>query len=66
MNDIVRNLIQRRIDEIEYILDMNEIGRDILPNGKTVELIDERFALKAEVAPEDADEIDALMAIACR
>lgn len=68
MNELVKNLVKDRIQEIEYLLDMNEIGRDLLPKEKIVELVDEKRALAAEIQADEelVDDYDALMAIACR
>ena len=68
MNELVKNLVKARIQEIEYLLDMNEIGRDLLPKDKIVELVDEKQVLCAEldVNEELVDDYDAMMAIACR
>ena len=68
MNVIVKNLVKDRIQEIEYLLDMNEIGRDLLPKDKIVELVDEKQVLCAELDADEelVDDYDALMAVACR
>jgi len=66
MNEIVKNLVKDRIQEIEYLLDMNEIGRDILPVAKIDELAKELKVLNAEIDVDEVDDYDALMAIACR
>ena len=68
MNELVKNLVKARIQEIEYLLDMNEIGRDLLPKDKIVELVDEKMALAAEIQADEelVDDYDALMAVACR
>ena len=68
MNELVKNLVKDRIQEIEYLLDMNEIGRDLLPKDKIVELVNEKRALCAEIEADEVyvDDYDAMMAIACR
>lgn len=68
MNELVKNLVKARIQEIEYLLDMNEIGRDLLPKDKIVELAAEKMALAAEIQADEelVDDYDAMMAIACR
>jgi len=68
MNELVKNLVKARIQEIEYLLDMNEIGRDLLPKDKIVELVAEKRALNAEIQADEEyeDDYDALMAVACR
>ena len=68
MNELVKNLVKARIQEIEYLLDMNEIGRDLLPKDKIVELVAEKRALAAEIQADEEyeDDYDALMAVACR
>ena len=68
MNELVKNLVKARIQEIEYLLDMNEIGRDLLPKDKIVELVAEKRALNAEIQADEelVDDYDAMMAIACR
>ena len=68
MNELVKNLVKDRIQEIEYLLDMNEIGRDLLPKDKIVELVDEKQVLCAELDANEEyeDDYDALMAVACR
>ena len=68
MNELVKNLVKARIQEIEYLLDMNEIGRDLLPKDKIVELVNEKMALAAEIQADEelVDDYDALMAVACR
>lgn len=68
MNELVKNLVKDRIQEIEYLLDMNEIGRDLLPAAKIVELVEEKKVLCAEIEADEeyVDDYDAMMAIACR
>ena len=68
MNELVKNLVKARIQEIEYLLDMNEIGRDLLPKDKIVELVEEKKVLCAEIEADEeyVDDYDALMAVACR
>ena len=68
MNELVKNLVKARIQEIEYLLDMNEIGRDLLPKDKVFELAAEKMALAAEIEADEelVDDYDAMMAIACR
>jgi len=68
MNELVKNLVKARIQEIEYLLDMNEIGRDLLPKDKIVELVAEKRALAAEIQADEEyeDDYDALMAVAFR
>jgi len=68
MNEIVKNLVKDRIQEIEYLLDMNEIGRDVLPVAKIDELAKELKVLNAEIDADEVyvDDYDAMMAIACR
>jgi hypothetical protein len=68
MNELIKNLVKARIQEIEYLLDMNEIGRDLLPKDKIVELVDEKQVLCAELDANEeyVDDYDALMAVACR
>jgi len=68
MNELVKNLVKARIQEIEYLLDMNEIGRDLLPKDKIVELVAEKRALNAEIQADEEyeDDYDAMMAVACR
>lgn len=68
MNELVKNLVKDRIQEIEYLLDMNEIGRDLLPKDKIVELVEEKKVLCAEIEADEeyVDDYDAMMAIACR
>ena len=65
MIECVKNLVRDRIQGIEYELDMNEIGRDLLPEPKVAELVEELRVLKAEL-DADEDDYDAMMAIACR
>lgn len=68
MNELVKNLVKDRIQEIEYLLDMNEIGRDLLPVAKIDELAKELKVLNAEIDADEeyVDDYDAMMAIACR
>ena len=88
LNENVQNLVQNRILEIEYVLDINEIGRDLIPAEKQVELRGELVSLQMWLKEaceaqglfngnydkwvsdvglnQDADEYDAMMAIACR
>ena len=68
MNELIKNLVKARIQEIEYLLDMNEIGRDLLPKDKVFELVAEKMALAAEIEADEelVDDYDAMMAIACR
>lgn len=68
MNELIKNLVKDRIQEIEYLLDMNEIGRDLLPTTKLDELAKELKVLNAEIEADEelVDDYDALMAIACR
>ena len=68
MNELIKNLVKDRIQEIEYLLDMNEMGRDLLPKDKVFELAAEKMALAAEIEADEelVDDYDALMAVACR
>ena len=68
MNELIKNLVKDRIQEIEYLLDMNEIGRDLLPKDKIVELVNEKKVLCAEIEADEelVDDTDAMLAIACR
>ena len=43
---LVQNLVEQRILDIEYLLDMDEIGRDVLSNDKQAELLTELDGLK--------------------
>jgi len=75
---LVQNLVEQRILDIEYLLDMDEIGRDVLSNAKQAELLTEldglKFWLKQTAEAQgyfnenanEVDDYDALMAIACR
>ena len=68
MNELIKNLVKDRIQEIEYLLDMNEIGRDLLPTTKLDELAKELKVLNAEIEADEelVDDTDAMLAIACR
>lgn len=88
VNQNVQKLVENRILEIEYLLDMNEIGRDLIPAQRQVELRNELVDLQmwlkeaceaqghfngnynqwvADVGlNQQADDYDAMMAIACR